>query len=209
MLISVQVVRINRKGLVPVVFSLAVLFLFSVGASASSRPSAAELAAITERGRLLAEYDASAWHATDAVLATHPKEGSSNRYIAHKTDPDWVVDFGGSARRATSSLWYPRQFQQAANIRSRASTQCVRIRAGISQRPKGLRRPCGILVKRTARTISSCFRRRKAACTCTCIRPRSKRGFIRWERMCRDQKVLGRNAVLPWCGAAGRHDELA
>lgn len=64
------------------------------GVKASSKPSDAELAAITARGRLLAEYDAAAWHATDAVLATHPKEGSSNRFIAHKTNIGWVVDFG-------------------------------------------------------------------------------------------------------------------
>jgi len=64
------------------------------GAKASSKPSDADLAAITARGRLLAEYDAAAWHATDAVLATDPKEGSSNRYIGHKTEAGWVVDFG-------------------------------------------------------------------------------------------------------------------
>ena len=64
------------------------------GARASSKPSDAELAAITERGRLLAEYDAAAAVATDAVLPTHPKEGAFNRYIAHKTETGWVVDFG-------------------------------------------------------------------------------------------------------------------
>jgi hypothetical protein len=77
-----------------VVCLLVVLSLFATGAGASARPSSAELAAITERGRLLAEYDAAASHATDAVLATHPKEGSSNRYIAHKAEAGWVVDFG-------------------------------------------------------------------------------------------------------------------
>jgi hypothetical protein len=63
-------------------------------ARASSRPSDAELAAITERGRLLAEYDAAAWRTTDAVFAMHPKDGSLNRYIAHKAEAGWVVDFG-------------------------------------------------------------------------------------------------------------------
>jgi hypothetical protein len=75
----------NRKKLISIIFLIAVLFWFAAGAGA---------AAITERGRLLAEYDAAAWHATDAVLATHPKEGSSNRYISHKTETGWVVDFG-------------------------------------------------------------------------------------------------------------------
>lgn len=44
-------------------------------ARASNKPTDAELVAITARGRLLAEYDQAAWHATDVVLATHPKEG--------------------------------------------------------------------------------------------------------------------------------------
>lgn len=94
MLWSVRVVRMNRKGLVPVAFLIAVLFVFAAGAGALSKPSVAELAAITERGRLLAEYDAAAWHATDAVIATHPKANPSGRYIAHKTVAGWVVDFG-------------------------------------------------------------------------------------------------------------------
>jgi len=70
------------------------LCLLNVGAAASSKPSDTELAAITERGRLLAEYDTAAWQATDAVMATHPKANPSGRYIAHKTEAGWVVDFG-------------------------------------------------------------------------------------------------------------------
>lgn len=57
-------------------------------------PSATELAAITQRGRLLAAYDWVAWQATDAVMAAHPKADPTGRYIAHKTDAGWVVDFG-------------------------------------------------------------------------------------------------------------------
>jgi hypothetical protein len=53
-----------------------------------------ELVAITERGRDLAGYDAAAWHASDAVQAKQPKEGSIVRYIAHKIDKRWVVAFG-------------------------------------------------------------------------------------------------------------------
>jgi hypothetical protein len=80
---------------IPAWLALAIMCLSVVAeAKAASKPNDAELAAITARGRLLAEYDAAAWHATDAVLATHPKEGSSNRYIAHKTEAGWVVDFG-------------------------------------------------------------------------------------------------------------------
>ena len=70
------------------------LLISGVAVNASQKPTRAELAAITDRGRLLAAYDAAAWHATDAMLATHPTEGSSNRYIAHKTEAGWVVDFG-------------------------------------------------------------------------------------------------------------------
>jgi hypothetical protein len=57
-------------------------------------PSKAELAAITDRGRSLAGYDAAAWHATDAVQANKPKPGTVAGYIAHKTDKGWVVAFG-------------------------------------------------------------------------------------------------------------------
>lgn len=71
-----------------------VWFSTVAGARASSKPSDAELAAITERGRLLAEYDAAAGQATDAVLAIHPKTELGGSYIAHRTEAGWVVDFG-------------------------------------------------------------------------------------------------------------------
>lgn len=75
---------------------MAVLMLFVATASANAtpKPSAAELAAITARGRMLAAYDAAAWQATDAVMATHPKAEPSGRYIARLTEAGWVVDFG-------------------------------------------------------------------------------------------------------------------
>ena len=47
-------------------------------------PAQKELAAITERGRDLAGYDAAAWHASDALQAKQPKEGSVVRYIAQQ-----------------------------------------------------------------------------------------------------------------------------
>ena len=53
-----------------------------------------ELAAISERGRELAGYDAAAWHASDALQAKQPKEGSVTRYIARKVDKKWSVAFG-------------------------------------------------------------------------------------------------------------------
>lgn len=78
--------------------SLALALLLSASAAVaqkrSSPPSKAELAEITERGRALAEYDVAAWHATDAVLALKPDEGSVTRYVARKTGDRWVVVFG-------------------------------------------------------------------------------------------------------------------
>lgn len=53
-----------------------------------------ELAAITDRGRMLAQYDAACWHSTDAVVALKPVQGTVARYIARKTDAGWVVVFG-------------------------------------------------------------------------------------------------------------------
>jgi hypothetical protein len=75
-------------------FVAALLFLRPLDAAATNTPSAVELAAITERGRLLAAYNWVAWRATDAVMAARPKADPSGRYIAHKADSGWVVDFG-------------------------------------------------------------------------------------------------------------------
>src|SRR5579875_1646262 len=57
-------------------------------------PTKDELAAITERGRNLAGYDAAAWHASDALQTKEIKPGSVVRYIARKTDRGWTVAFG-------------------------------------------------------------------------------------------------------------------
>lgn len=73
-----------------------IVFLFASFALAqrNSPGSNAELAEITERGRALAAYDVAAWHATDAVQAMSPAEGSVARYVAKKTDNGWTVMFG-------------------------------------------------------------------------------------------------------------------
>jgi hypothetical protein len=79
----------------PVLLILSILLSTSIAlAQRSSPPSKTELAEITERGRQLAEYDVAAWHATDAVLAVKPTEGSVARYLAKKTDNGWTVAFG-------------------------------------------------------------------------------------------------------------------
>ncbi len=57
-------------------------------------PTDAELAAITERGRLLAEYDQAAWHASDAVQTANPKTVEGQHYIAKKENGKWRVVFG-------------------------------------------------------------------------------------------------------------------
>lgn len=49
---------------------------------------------VTARGRALFEYDEAAWHASDAVQATHPDTRSLGRYIAHKSESGWTVAFG-------------------------------------------------------------------------------------------------------------------
>lgn len=53
-----------------------------------------QLAEITARGRMLAEYDQAAWHATDAVMATHPTGDGSNRFICRKEEKAWTCVFG-------------------------------------------------------------------------------------------------------------------
>ena len=49
-----------------------VLAVYAVGAGKRDFPTQAELDAITDRGRLLAEYDTASWYATDAVFALKP-----------------------------------------------------------------------------------------------------------------------------------------
>jgi hypothetical protein len=49
---------------------------------------------VTARGRALFEYDEAAWHASDALQATHPDTKSLGRYIAHKSESGWTVAFG-------------------------------------------------------------------------------------------------------------------
>ena len=59
-----------------------------------SRPTDAELAAITQRGHDLAAYDRAAWHATDAVQLANPKTAQGQHYLAHVANGRWTVVFG-------------------------------------------------------------------------------------------------------------------
>lgn len=53
-----------------------------------------DFAALTARGKLLAEYDSAAWHSTDAVQALNPKPGSVNKYVGRKTKTGWTMAYG-------------------------------------------------------------------------------------------------------------------
>src|SRR6267378_126442 len=66
----------------------------SVPAQRSPLPTEAGLLEISERGRMLAEYDAAAWHSTDAVKALKPEAGKGGHYVARKVDAKWVVVYG-------------------------------------------------------------------------------------------------------------------
>jgi hypothetical protein len=57
-------------------------------------PTAADLKATAARGRLLAEYDVAAWHATDAVEALKPDHAAAPMYLAQKIGGKWEVVFG-------------------------------------------------------------------------------------------------------------------
>jgi hypothetical protein len=81
----------NKFALLTLVLLLPVI---SGMAQRTQPPTKAELAQITDRGKLLAEYDIAAWHATDAVMELKPTEGSVARYIARKVGNEWVVAFG-------------------------------------------------------------------------------------------------------------------
>jgi hypothetical protein len=82
--------------LLRLVMSCLVLLLVASGVPAqrSPLPTEAGLMEITERVRMLAEYDAAAWHSTDAVLALKPEEGKGGRYIARKVEAKWGVVYG-------------------------------------------------------------------------------------------------------------------
>jgi hypothetical protein len=72
-----------------------VLFLASISFAGKKKPELEPVMAdVTDRGRALYEYDQAAWHATDAVQATHPPTKSVGRYIARKSDTGWTVAFG-------------------------------------------------------------------------------------------------------------------
>src|SRR5215471_20232206 len=77
--------------------SLALLLVASARSTKAQQaapPTAEQLAAISQRGRLLYEYDQAAWYATDAVQMPNPKAVEGQRYVAKKEDGKWTVVFG-------------------------------------------------------------------------------------------------------------------
>jgi hypothetical protein len=81
-------------AMISITAAVAVTLVVYSAAGEKEPPPKAVLAAITERGRDLAGYDAAAWHASDAVMAKKPKPGSVTGYLARKTGKGWVVAFG-------------------------------------------------------------------------------------------------------------------
>jgi hypothetical protein len=90
-------------------FALPIFFLISAAdwAGAQAAPAQSALNEITARGRALAEYDFAAWHATDAVEALKPRDGTITTYIARPTPKGWAAAFGTlSASRDTFFVAY-------------------------------------------------------------------------------------------------------
>lgn len=67
-------------------------------------PTPDSLAAITTRGRILAAYDASAWHATDALTALRPDAAAVRGYVARLGPDGWQVAFGRLSDDSTAFL---------------------------------------------------------------------------------------------------------
>lgn len=76
------------------VIALVTSIVIAARAQDTTTPTIGELAAITEHGRLLYEYDQAAWHASDAVQMANPKNIEGQRYIARKENGKWTVVFG-------------------------------------------------------------------------------------------------------------------
>lgn len=79
----------------PGTFALLPLLLTLCAAQNKPKPATPEeLAAISQRGRLLAEYDRAAWAASDGLQALKPDRSVLGAYIAQQTSAGWTVAFG-------------------------------------------------------------------------------------------------------------------
>ncbi|PYT95157.1 MAG: hypothetical protein DMG38_28065 [Acidobacteria bacterium] len=86
--------RVLECAIVLLVAALVTVLLGGVANAQDVAPTQEELAAITERGKRLYEYDQAAWHASDAVQVANPKVVEGQRCIANKEDGKWRVVFG-------------------------------------------------------------------------------------------------------------------
>ncbi|MBA0086577.1 MAG: hypothetical protein HRJ53_16475, partial [Acidobacteria bacterium Pan2503] len=68
--------------------------VFAAGSQDARPPTEDELRAVTERGRMLYEYDQAAWHASDAVQTANPRTAEGQLSIARKLNDKWMVVFG-------------------------------------------------------------------------------------------------------------------
>jgi hypothetical protein len=85
------------------------------GSALKTPPTPDSLAAITQRGRLLAEYDFVAWHATDSVVARRPAPGSFTVYVARRDATErWTVVFG-RLNTARDTLFIAYEVRQRLN----------------------------------------------------------------------------------------------
>lgn len=98
------------RHIVPLAAVLLPLASSALGAQNLERPStrfpAAELEAISQRGRELAAYDRAAWLGTDAALPMlrAAPQGSLGLYIARNTTEGWEVVFGRLTASADTFL---------------------------------------------------------------------------------------------------------
>jgi len=89
-----QQARISRRCSAACFLLCASLAAKAACAQTQAPPTAAELAAITERGRALEGYDQAVWHAGDAVQMANPKTTDGQMSIAREQDGKWTVVFG-------------------------------------------------------------------------------------------------------------------
>ncbi len=88
-------------------FTVVFLCLFaslSVFAQRDKPGSETELKDISDRGKMLVEYDIAAWHSTDAVMELKPEKGSFEGYIARKEGSNWTVVYGKLSEKKDSYL---------------------------------------------------------------------------------------------------------
>jgi len=94
-------------------------------AKAPEPPTDAELAAISERGRILAGYDEAAWYGTDAVQAVNPNDALVHGFIAVKeTSGKWRVVFG---KRSESDSAFLVAYEAVQGDRPRVFTGSAKV----------------------------------------------------------------------------------